>query len=85
MLRTARTTKNVGLYSCTAWRTTAVHCGESRLPRRHRPDGLIVTANTQSIDEALRKWRRPAGRHMARVFRRKFDMTATGYRESLQR
>jgi LacI family transcriptional regulator len=45
-----------------AWEVTSLAPGSlaARLPPRHRPDGLIVTANTQSIDEALRKWRRPA-------------------------
>lgn len=44
------------------WELTNIAPGSltGRLPKRHFPDGLIVTANTKSLSDSLRYWRRPA-------------------------
>lgn len=45
-----------------SWELTNIAPGSlaTRLPKRFHPDGLIVTANTKSLNDSLRFWRRPA-------------------------
>jgi LacI family transcriptional regulator len=57
-----------------SWEVTSLAPGSlsTRLPRRYYPDGLIVTANTQAMEDALRFWRRPAVNVSAVISQQRF-------------
>jgi LacI family transcriptional regulator len=56
------------------WQLTSIAPEQQslRMPGRFRPNGLIVAANTSSLDRALATWRRPAVNVSAVFFEQRF-------------